>query len=261
MLPVLYVLKSAKPTMAANLDQLMNWLKQTNHLQEWDHGIMSIYYDRAKTELPDDTALLAKIRSVCGALDSRTLKLAKLTDADRLRVQMDYEAFTGPALNGKLIGHRTPEISFKWCSDPTVKKLSDYFPKKVVVLDFWTTWCGPCVAAFPHIRELVAHYEGKPVVFVGITSIQGADYDPDGKIDCKGDPEKEMGLMPGFMKKKSMTWTVAFSTKDAFDPAFGVHDIPHMAIIDRKGVVRYNELRPSISDEEFEKMVDPLMTH
>ncbi len=260
---VFYVLfcsiRADKAEMAANMDKAMNWLKKTDHMDSWDHGVMSMLYDWTRTDLPKDTALLAKIRSVCGGLDKRSLDKGKLSDADRPRVEMDYLAFTGPALNGKLIGHKSPEIEFRWCSDPSIHKLSDLAPGRVVVLDFWTTWCKPCVAAFPHIRELADHYKGMPVTFVGVTSIQGADYDPDGRIDCKGDPDKEMGLMPSFMKKLNMTWTVAFSTKDAFDPNFGVHDIPHMAIVDAKGIVRYNELRPSLSNQDFEALIDPLL--
>lgn len=41
---------------------------------------------------------------------------------------------------------------------------------KIVVLEFWTTWCGPCVAAFPHINELVEKYKDKPVVFIAVTT-------------------------------------------------------------------------------------------
>ena len=40
---------------------------------------------------------------------------------------------------------------------------------KVVVLEFWATWCGPCVAAIPHINELADQFKGEPVQFVALT--------------------------------------------------------------------------------------------
>src|ERR1035441_9507322 len=41
---------------------------------------------------------------------------------------------------------------------------------KVVVLDFWATWCGPCVAAIPHWNDLAKQFHDKPVVFLAISN-------------------------------------------------------------------------------------------
>lgn len=127
-----------------------------------------------------------------------------------------------------------------------------------VIVDFWATWCGPCVASFPHIRDLVARYEtaGSPVKIVGVTSLQGfhmkrnleAGNKPE-RIDCKGDAEKEYGLMPSFMKDMNMTWTVGFTPDGCFNPNFGVSGIPHLAIIDSAGKVRFNGLHPMHAKE------------
>src|SRR4030095_15566093 len=40
---------------------------------------------------------------------------------------------------------------------------------KVVVLEFWATWCGPCVATIPHMNELADQFKGEPVQFVALT--------------------------------------------------------------------------------------------
>src|SRR5215471_21366282 len=41
---------------------------------------------------------------------------------------------------------------------------------KVVVLEFWATWCGPCVAAIPHLNELADKFKEEPIQFIAVTS-------------------------------------------------------------------------------------------
>ena len=50
--------------------------------------------------------------------------------------------------------------------------------------------------------------------------------------------------MKEFMKDADMTWKVAFASENVFNPMYGVKGIPHVAIIDAEGRVRYNALRP-----------------
>src|SRR5215831_9135496 len=49
---------------------------------------------------------------------------------------------------------------------------------KVVVLEFWATWCGPCVAAIPHLNELSDKFKNQPVQFVAITAEDEATIKP-----------------------------------------------------------------------------------
>lgn len=180
--------------------------------------------------------------------------------ADRLRDQA--KKANGPFARGTLIGGQAPEVKFSWSSDGKLKTLAD-LKGKVVVVDFWATWCGPCVASFPKVRELVARYDGYDVAVVGVTSIQGFHIKrKDGektteRIDCAGDTAKELGFMPDFMKDMNMTWTVAFSEDSCFNPNFGVNGIPHVAIIDPAGKVRYNGLHPM--DEGKHEKIDGLL--
>ena len=40
---------------------------------------------------------------------------------------------------------------------------------KVVLVDFWATWCAPCRAAMPHIREIAKHFQGRPLVVLSVS--------------------------------------------------------------------------------------------
>ena len=73
-------------------------------------------------------------------------------------------------------GHDAPEMTFTWSKGgPSFSKLSD-LKGKVVVLDFWATWCGPCIGSFPNIAELQERYAGYDVAIVGVTSLHERHY-------------------------------------------------------------------------------------
>lgn len=179
--------------------------------------------------------------------------------ADYLERSVKY--LDGAAARGKLIDHQVPAVDFTWSSSDTPLKSLGDFKGKVVVVDFWATWCGPCVASFPAVRELQKHYDGYDVTIVGVTSLQGKHYPGDGAepVDTEGNPEKEYELMKEFMAKKQVTWPIAFSTQDVFNPDFGVRGIPHVAIIDPEGIVRYNGLHPMAPMHEKTAKIDGLL--
>jgi hypothetical protein len=86
--------------------------------------------------------------------------------------------------------------------------------------------------------------------------VLGRDRPP---IDTEGDPQREYELMKEFMIAKDITWTVAFSKDNVFNPHFGVHGIPHLAILDAEGKVRYNGLHPSSPLVKKTEKIDALL--
>jgi len=158
--------------------------------------------------------------------------------------EMIAQAASKQARTESLVGQPAPELNFLWSTKDGVKKLSD-LRGQVVVIDFWATWCGPCIRTFPQIREEVARFAGAPVTFLGVTSLQGAVHNLRNKpIDTKKNPQKEFSLMPEFMKKHKMTWDVAFSEERVFNEDYGIEGIPHMVIIAPDGTLRHSHLHP-----------------
>lgn len=179
-------------------------------------------------------------------------------NADRLIANLDRQA-AAEAAAAELIGAAAPELDFLWSSKEGLQNLSD-LKGQVVVLDFWATWCGPCVSSFPQVRELTAHYAGASVAVVGVTSIQGNIIGLEAKpINTKGDPDREMALMKDYIKAKDITWTVCFSEQPVFNEDYGIQGIPYVAIIAPDGTVRHTGLHPAAPLAEKTDKIDAIL--
>lgn len=183
-------------------------------------------------------------------------------DADKQTMTRVLAALQGAALRGVLIDHPAPPMTFRTVfaaggAQPwtTLEDLKG----KVVVLDFWTTWCGPCVGSFPQIKELRAAYAPSEVEIVGVTSLQGFVMQKGkGRVDCTGDPAKEVAALREFLTAMEVTWTAAISEEDVFNPDFGIDGIPFVAIIDRAGRVARAGLHP-MNHDEITSIIDRLL--
>jgi uncharacterized protein (TIGR03435 family) len=106
---------------------------------------------------------------------------------------------------------------------------------KAVVLEFWGTFCDPCVENIPHMNELAEAFKDKPVVFISVTR------------DGQAEVEK-------FMEKHPMKGNVAVEGKEAFR-SFQVRGIPHTVLVDKDGVIRAFSYPSMVTTESIEALL------
>ena len=105
--------------------------------------------------------------------------------------------------------------------DGNVIKLSDY-RGKVVVVDFWWTRCGPCIAAIPREKEMVKQLKGRPFAFISV---------------CTSPNREETKQL---LKKIPVPWpNIDDGDAGPIVTEWGVRDYPTFVVIDATGVIRY----------------------
>ncbi len=110
---------------------------------------------------------------------------------------------------------------------------------KVVLLDFWATWCVPCREALPHIRQVAKKFQGEPLVILSVS------------LDSDEQKWKD------FIVKNEMTWPqyrdASFSGPIA--RMFGVNAIPHTFTIDADGVLQDEHIGDASIEGKLKKLI------
>ena len=123
-----------------------------------------------------------------------------------------------PAFCAVKVGDPAPPMKLdSLIGDQPVAAALDGLKGKVLVLEFWATWCGPCVDAIPHLNELMEKFAGR-IEFVSVT-------------------DEEAGVVEAFLKKKPIRGWVGFDRSKTMSKQYGFEGIPDTVLIDAAGKV------------------------
>ncbi|MDD5629992.1 MAG: TlpA disulfide reductase family protein [Elusimicrobia bacterium] len=107
---------------------------------------------------------------------------------------------------------------------------------KLVVLEFWATWCDACVEEQPRLNELAARFQGRPVQFLSVTS----------------DPEPEVRR---FLKRHPLRGWIGLDPDGAASEAFGVRGLPRTVILNARGEILGETYPELLSAERLEALL------
>ena len=189
-----------------------------------DKNAYAIYEDGlAMAYLHQDDAARARFREFCGKVPAGSVEYVR---ADRYQRQPELaRARMAPAFEVITLGGQ--QISL------------DGLQGKVVLIDFWATWCGPCREALPRIQGIAKRFNGQPLVILSVSL------------------DKDDAKWKDFVAKNHMTWN---QYRDGnFDgpmaQIFGVRAIPATFTIDADGVLQDQHVGDAAIEGKLKKLI------
>ncbi len=158
---------------------------------------------------------------------------------DEMIASLEKQGESKKIQNGLVVGAKFPDFSEK---DLEGKPLSiANYKGKVVLVDFWATWCGPCVSELPNVLKAYEKYHAKGFEIIGIS------------LDSKED------ALTKFIKTKNMTWPQYFDGKgwaNKLAGVYGVGSIPATYLLDGEGKIVAKNLRGPALEAELAKLLE-----
>ena len=146
-----------------------------------------------------------------------------LTNKKELSYIAELEMEERPTLS---LGDIAPEFEAKRLDGSTFR-LADYRGKKAVLIDFWATWCPPCIDEIPTIKSIAETYRDQGLEVVGVSL------------------DREEKALRDFVKEEKLNYVQVFDEEksDAIAKSYGVWGIPSVFLVDKNGVLNAMKLR------------------
>jgi thiol-disulfide isomerase/thioredoxin len=190
--------------------------------------VLALSYKKSKKEeLAFNVLAEARARSLTipsANLYRKVMQFVRSSSFSEKKLMQKIESYTTAS--------PVPEIDFTdWIGqEPTT---FEQLRGKVVLVDFWATWCGPCISTFPRLRGLQKKYKDKGFAIVGVTKLYG---EVDGKPMSK---LEELDYLNEFKRKHELPYPFAIAKDGQYSSKYGIDAYPTTFLLDRRGVVRY----------------------
>lgn len=235
--------------------------KISNDAEIWSNILLSIrdaYFKHERTQ--DYIDLLARLKNRLTHPVSKSAVLYRLANA--LHDQREFTETTKIAheiinlnayefhvvkakgllyeMENLRVGQKAPDFTAKTIDGETID-LSD-LEGKVVLLDFWASWCGPCLADIPHFQSIRATYAEDELHIIGISL------------------DRNLEALNEFLKEEKMDWPHVFQPEGwtgELIKLYNVTSIPDTYLINRKGIIVAKDL----GGKELEKKIAELLNN
>ncbi len=160
-----------------------------------------------------------------GAQQTMTIKLATRPNDDKV-------------LRSSLLDRPAPPFTTMGLDGKAGVALAD-LRGRVVLIDFWATWCGPCTSQFPHLNAWHQRYAAKGLHILGLS-----DEEPD--------------LVREYVAAEKLAYPIALDPDDKIRAAYFVPGMPTTVVIDKTGIVRYvsvGTVNPTEIEAAFTKLL------
>jgi thiol-disulfide isomerase/thioredoxin len=170
-------------------------------------------------------------------VDGTTYRVEDI-DLAGTQINIGISSIDAPQKPNLLPGHRATDFTGTDLAGNRIS-LSDY-RGKVVLLDFWATWCRPCLAEIPHLKAIQAKYEDAGFTIIGVN------------LDMSRQPVEAL------VNEAGITWPQIYDDtgwKNEIAELYRVTGIPSTFLIDRNGIIRHRNLRGPALDRAVASLV------